>query len=354
MKELIAHTEFLVLQHNCVVVPGLGGFVLNHESAHINKKGLFVPPNVKLGFNSDLKHNDGLLANSYAQRFSISYDIACHKIDTAIKELVKELSMTGVVSFGRLGTLRSLDGRMVFEPNINTLYFPTTWGLSVVDLKQLDSIESVSTIVEKEQIPVVKKRTMRKVLISVGSVAAAIALLFAPVSRDSSLYDKVQQSGFFVVNNKIETAKKITDESVLTDTKTSLLSDYVEQIQQLGVQDEALVKGEPEVTIANQEELVVKPVQHVEAKKKEAAKVSKPLKTYYIIIGGDTSRAQADRILAATKNEGFKSADLVSSADRHRIYVASFDDKDKANAYLDSFRKKYPAHKDAWLLSKRN
>lgn len=352
MKELIAHTEFLVLQHNCVVVPGLGGFVLNYESAQVNKKGLFVPPDVKLGFNSDLKHNDGLLANSYAQRCSISYDAACHKIDAAIKELVKELSMSAVVSFGRLGTLRSLDGRIVFEPNTNTLYFPATWGLSTVGLKPLDSIESIPFVVEKEQAPVAPKRTMRKVLVAVGSVAAAVALLFAPVSRDSSLYDKVQQSGFFVVNSKIETAKKISDVSVLTDSKTNLLSDYIEQVQQPAIHGEASEKDVSEAIAANQEDVVVKqPVQPV---KEEIKKVSKPLKTYYIIVGGDTNKAQANRILTATKSKGFKGANIVSSSDRHRIYVASFDDKDKANAYLDSFRKKYPAHNDAWLLSKRN
>lgn len=45
MLTLAKHIETLLVKHNCVVIPGLGGFVTQHQDAYYNEEeGCFYPP----------------------------------------------------------------------------------------------------------------------------------------------------------------------------------------------------------------------------------------------------------------------------------------------------------------------
>ena len=52
----------LLLQHDCVILPGLGGFIANYKPAEfdVSQKSV-LPPSRQLLFNPNLIHNDGLL-----------------------------------------------------------------------------------------------------------------------------------------------------------------------------------------------------------------------------------------------------------------------------------------------------
>jgi len=57
----------LLYRYDCVIVPHFGGFVTNKTSAQIGEDSLtFYPPTKQVGFNVNLNHNDGLLANYIA------------------------------------------------------------------------------------------------------------------------------------------------------------------------------------------------------------------------------------------------------------------------------------------------
>ena len=54
----------LLYDHDCVIIPGLGGFIANFEPARIiRKQHTIMPPSKKIAFNGKLKNNDGLLAD---------------------------------------------------------------------------------------------------------------------------------------------------------------------------------------------------------------------------------------------------------------------------------------------------
>lgn len=332
MKDLVKHIEFLVNQNNCVIIPGLGGFVLNYELAHINEFGLFLPPRVTIGFNAELNHNDGLLCKSYSQHESISYDAAVSKISFEVKQLKISLQKGKKVSIGSLGSLALSDGNIVFNMN-DSLIYPSVWGYSTLSLRQLDVIKAGAEI----QLKVSKKVTIRRVMIAAVSTAAAITLMLAPLSGGSSLFNKVHQSGFFS-DYTSNVAKKITANKIISEDNTLLLDAFAEQISQN--EKESLPFADENFSSS-----VVK----IKSNEKNIA-----AKNYYIIVGGDSNKAQANRILATMKKSGFSEANIVESIDRYRIYVASFTNKDEANQYLDSFRVKNPSYADAWLFAKRN
>ena len=52
----------LLVEHDCVTVPGLGSFLGNFKSAHYDLENeKFYPPSKQISFNSQIKANDGLL-----------------------------------------------------------------------------------------------------------------------------------------------------------------------------------------------------------------------------------------------------------------------------------------------------
>ena len=68
MSRIISHIEKLLLKHDCVIVPHIGGFVLQHIPAHYEKdEQIFYPEQKEIVFNRELQHNDGLLSESYIQ-----------------------------------------------------------------------------------------------------------------------------------------------------------------------------------------------------------------------------------------------------------------------------------------------
>ena len=74
MIELSKHIEVLLLENDCVIVPGLGGFIAHkRQAAYSIQKGEFMPPLRTIGFNPQLIMNDGLLVQSYMQAFNTDF-----------------------------------------------------------------------------------------------------------------------------------------------------------------------------------------------------------------------------------------------------------------------------------------
>ena len=74
MIELTKHIEILLLENDCVIVPGLGGFIAHHQPAHYEEdEGVFLPPTRTVGFNPQLTMNDGLLTQAYMQTYHTDF-----------------------------------------------------------------------------------------------------------------------------------------------------------------------------------------------------------------------------------------------------------------------------------------
>lgn len=122
----------LLHQHECVIVPGLGGFLTNYSPARIHPlQHVFVPPSKYIVFNASISHNDGILANYLSSVKNISYLESLEHISNwvnAQKSRLKSgqnwsLENIGILSFDR-------EGNMQFEPANNVNYLVESFGLS--------------------------------------------------------------------------------------------------------------------------------------------------------------------------------------------------------------------------------
>lgn len=104
--KVLQYISDLLLEHDCVIVPGFGAFIANHIPASIQPViHSFVPPHKEILFNSGLKHNDGLLASYISRKEKISYDEAWAVISNFVFECNRQLKENRKLEFPRVGTI---------------------------------------------------------------------------------------------------------------------------------------------------------------------------------------------------------------------------------------------------------
>ena len=92
MITICEHIEYLLRNHDCVIVPGWGAFIAQYQPASFTEDGQMLPPSRLIGFNASISHQDGLLASSVMRREKISYDAASNKNIITNKILKKKKS----------------------------------------------------------------------------------------------------------------------------------------------------------------------------------------------------------------------------------------------------------------------
>ena len=144
MIELGRHIEILLLTNDCVIVPGLGGFMAHHVEARFDSRdNMFLPPYRTLGFNPKLSINDSLLVQSYVEAYDISYPDALQRIENEVCEIKQHISINGSYILSNIGELSmNCDGNYVFEPCMSGVLTPAFYGLS--------SFEATPSIIAKE------------------------------------------------------------------------------------------------------------------------------------------------------------------------------------------------------------
>jgi CCDC81-like HU domain protein/sporulation related protein len=122
----------LLYEYECVVIPGLGGFISNEVSASINaNQHSFLPPSKKIVFNPHLLINDGLLVNHIASSENISYLDSKLRVEKFVKKCKFALDHKKRIHFHKIGhLLKNTQDKIEFDPDNNQNYFADSFGLS--------------------------------------------------------------------------------------------------------------------------------------------------------------------------------------------------------------------------------
>ncbi len=136
MIELERHIEILLLNNDCVIVPGLGGFTANHVPARYEEhENMFLPPLRTLGFNPRLNTNDFLLVQSFSEAYDISYPEAYARIESDTNEIRQQLNNEGSYELNDIGVLYlNEDGNIEFTPCEAGILTPSLYGLSSFEM----------------------------------------------------------------------------------------------------------------------------------------------------------------------------------------------------------------------------
>ena len=122
----------LLYRYECVILPGFGAFITQHQSARIETATQeFYPPQKTVSFNRQLLKNDGLLANHIVEVENISYVHANKKLALFVQDLQNVLQKNKMVNLVNIGSFTlTEEDKLQFEPATHTNYLKEAFGLS--------------------------------------------------------------------------------------------------------------------------------------------------------------------------------------------------------------------------------
>jgi hypothetical protein len=135
------HLADLLYHNECVIVPGLGGFIKAFNPARIiHTTHHFFPPSGSIAFNAGLSGNDGLLANYIASVENKSYREAIGEIHLWVEKCHETLKRGDNLLLEGIGELfLNASGRIEFKPSTATNFNADAFGLPVFFATVADS-----------------------------------------------------------------------------------------------------------------------------------------------------------------------------------------------------------------------
>ena len=361
MIELAQHIETLLLENDCVIVPGFGGFVAHYSPAtRVKEENIFLPPTRTIGFNPQLKLNDGVLVQSYMSAYDTSFADASRIVEKEVNEFIGLLHEEGKAHLDNIGEIHyNIYGNYEFVPYDYKITTPSLYGLDSFKIHELSALQQkekvlIPTYPEKE------KKTFeisinRAYLRNAAAMIAAIVLFFAfstPVENTdvqknnyaqllpSELFEQIEKQSVaitpvYVKNDAAQQAKKFSASSASTKTSSAKkhTTDKAKTSKPIAVR---------EVKVVKQETAAPAPA----VKSQESAN-----HPFHIIVAGGISLKDAEVIANQLKSKGFADAKALNTDDKVRVSISSFNNRDEATKQLLELRKN-ETYKNAWLLAK--
>ena len=320
MQTVIFHIAYLITQHECVIVPKLGAFVVSSSGKEKTSRwGILSPPEIHLGFNSEITHNDGLLANSLARGKKCSYREANLLIDQYVADVQQSMNEGKQVHIAWVGSLYLKDNKKMFQPDRILSCDAFNYGLTDFSLPCLENIlqRTNAALPPKKNKEIIWIPVSRKLIAYTGSIAAAVlAMCIIPTPLNNGHFNQSRTQYASLV---ILPAHEFNGEKEVSAIKMPAPADSL-----------------PEASPSE----VVNPVKTVEFH-------------YYIIIASLPDEPSAKKTLTLFQSKGFENAAILSADGKHRVYTNRFEDKTEAEKFLIQFRKDHPAN-EAWLLKQKD
>lgn len=382
MKELARHIEVLLLENDCVIVPGLGGFIAHNKAAEFkDSANVFCPPVRTIGFNPQLIINDGLLAQSYMQAYDTDFPDASRKIESVVSQIKDSLYKNGQAELENIGTLYyTMAGVYGFEPYQNAFFSPSLYGLGSFSISPLSElkpvkettveprimIETVSSCEEDRKEKAKQRHIIKRMAEHAVGIAAAVILFFVlsvPVENtylDNSSYASLgAETMLDAIRSKSMATTSLETKDIKQNNATNRRNN-VNTLRPVAVKSVKVEKAEPK---ASKEVKALPAVAKKDVVKTEAVKAetkgtkevqksnSAQNKGLFVIVSSLQTMQDAEKELAKFKKQGYEEATILTSDNRYRIALYSYTDKSKAYEKINELRKD-EQFKTAWLLNK--
>ena len=361
MIELSQHIDALLLENDCVIVPGFGGFIAHYTSALYQKnENLFLPPTRTFGFSPQLTINDGVLVQSYMSVHNTNFPDATRLVENDVNEWINLLNNEGKIRLDNIGEITyNIHGNYEFTPIDNKLTTPSLYGLDSFEMRELATIQSKEKVLIPNVTPAEKKtyeiRINRAALRNVAAIAAVIVLFFAfstPVKNTNVQNNNYAQLLPDELFEQIRTQSIAMTPLAVVDKSDDAQSKPKTVSKPVAVR-EVKVKKQPVVSTTTTASVSSSTVSTMPAKTATIAPVSQSVKDhpYHIIVLSGVNLKDAQKRVEQLKNSGFTDAKVLNNGEMIRVSVGSYDNRNEANKQLLQLRNE-DTFADAWLLVK--
>ncbi len=280
----------LLNYHECVILPGFGGFISNYKPASFNSQSnTFKPPYKEVVFSSKINRNDGLLINQLVVSQGVDFHQANLAVISFVDRLFISLNKGEKIAFEKLGEFEfDRNGNIIFTPG-ESLELTDAYGLQSFSMPLLCENAAMSVYRTK---PVVRRINNRKDALKIAaSVVLLLGLSLFPLKND---------------NLKLDTSNlnpvKIMAESV---------PDRIDEVKF----DESVSLPGSEIN-----------------------------KLPYVLVGGSFSSFEnATTLQNRFKNQEYNSEIIKMDDGLFRVIVDSYKNKQEALNAMEKYRSSYPA-----------
>lgn len=378
MITLARHIELLLLEHDCIIVPGLGGFIANNASARYNENGdnLFLPPYRNIGFNQKLQANDGLLVQAYMVAYDASYPDAYKQMEMDIADVLFELDTDGSYELPNIGVLhKGINGIITFTSFDSGILTPSLYGLYSFAIKNKEEVlkeKQLSKVLQTTNVlPIQTEETYREVANNVAegqtkttnsdnsrkttynkivdvSIAVAASVLLFFIFSYPTIHNNTDSETYVAstikVTNEQPSHKVVTAPRIATTEQTEKVAEPNENIN---------TSVETEATVAS-------PVmQETGANKKQETVTANStdnqefVGNYTIILASCVAKNNAEDLIMRLEKEGFPEAKFITGEKMNRIIYSAFETFEEASAELSTLRLLSSHFKDAWIYENK-
>jgi nucleoid DNA-binding protein len=308
--DIKAYIRELLFGHECVIIPGFGGFIGNYTPSRIDgSTGTFYPPVTKISFNRNLNHNDGLLISKISRSRGLHYGDARHMVEVFVRDLNSKLARGEKVFFDHLGTF-ALNHEMSvqFEPEVNINYHLASYGLESFQCHPVSGYDARKRITRHIDRDSVRQLSKGRKLWKAAIAIPILALIVIVPLKTSRFKSNVESSGMNpLVKAEFENNKRAVDE---------------------------------ETNLASDTNIIVNPV---ETKPKTEAPVKPSEKNIYgVITGSFKSEENALSHVDVLKLQGYKPEIIPASNGFYRVVAMYCNDLEIAIEKKDSISKQFP------------
>lgn len=310
MEKIYEHIERLLCYHEYVVVPGLGGFVLQRQSARI-EAGRIIAPYSTVSFNPLMQHADGLLAIEIARCEGITYRKAVEILENSIAQMKEQLNERNYLNLGALGVFeKDAEGSLLYMPAADLSFIPSNLGLQDVMIKLPKVIQIPAGNTQVRTMP--SKQMWR--------YAAAAVLVMGMLFISPELNDPVR-----------------------TESANLLSLSFLEN---------EMPEPTPEPVVIASDSVADPCPELVETVTETGEVENNDADLYHVIVASLPSQESADSYCETLKAENFECAHVLSKIKTYRVAVKSFDDRAEAIRFMEDLRLTDERFETAWVLCK--
>ena len=330
---LTQYIKELLYQQECVTLPGFGSFVTQNHPIRVNRfTGEFTPPSRSISFNRLIQENDGLLASYIARRENIPYNEALVEIEKECTRWNKRLDSDSLILPGVGEFSLNAENKLRFIPHGKINFDPNAIGLNAFQKPPL-----------KAQIK-----------------AASVVPPISNASSKSSPMQGNKESLAFTPEKKEDDRPPYVKYAVIGVIAVALLgaayyfgNQYLEseRLKSTQLAEKRIAKNVEESTfdLGTIAAISYETEAKVETVEDDSIQVEGG-QFYSVIAGSFRDQANAERKLAALKEQGFEGASFAEQSADGLIRVAygRFESKRQAFQLLNFINK--GLEEEAWYL----
>jgi len=302
VEKICQHIEKLLAQHDYVVVPNLGGFVVQMQSA-VFFADRITPPLATIGFNPLLHHSDGLLAIEIARTEGISYRTAMEYMDKEVEKIKIQLNTSDSVLFGNMGFLRkTVEGHILFLPNAKADFLPANFGLADLPVSHRD----IELILERRKLTIT--------LPSARTFKYAVAGMFI--------------LGMLLISPQVSDMRQ-------TDYAGFSTSTFVKVPETIAI---------PTIPTKS----IINTTAEVDSKKINA----EDLNTFHVVVASLGDKKTADKFCQELTTGDYAQAHVLPPSRTYRVAIQSFTNRKEAIQFMENLRKSEKRFETAWVMCK--